>query len=430
MGDSEEDAELVDVPPAPLPPQRPLDRRRPMRAAEGADVRFRALRDDYPACLGPTDEGRLKAARGLHAAATRYFGKRDYDEAILRWREAYTYDCTAHRLLLNVAKAEERRGQTLRAWGLRNLYIERTGNRPPPEVAAAIARDVPVPPYEPNLTHATAELDTWLWPSGGGTSWGVAVSGFYRYTDVRFGLTVPIAAWFSGGELTEPFGPSRDAVRAGIGNPVLSVAYLYPWIEGAFAIGLRIGLPVASIEDVDWQQSVARAGAAAVWRHFDLWSAGAMPIGAQVRVDSRLLGPLFVDADLHATVYGPLSEIPGPFVSVRAPGLPPTPPGPPERETTVGVSVHGRVEMSLRFDIDEHQRAGAYLAPQLGYLRSTLTVDDQSQAGLEVGAMYRYDRFWSRLGFLASLDPPLGFAFESGGVSTIILRTGVVLDPA
>jgi hypothetical protein len=65
----------------------------------------------YPACNGKPTAGGVAAAKAAHRAASSAYGRGDYDEAIRRWNEAYSADCTAHNLLVNIANAYLKKGE-------------------------------------------------------------------------------------------------------------------------------------------------------------------------------------------------------------------------------------------------------------------------------------------------------------------------------
>lgn len=72
-------------------------------------------RPSYPTCARlPTDAERA-AARGAFVAGRVAFGERDWATALAYWNDAYRRDCTAHALLLDVARAHELLGDAARA---------------------------------------------------------------------------------------------------------------------------------------------------------------------------------------------------------------------------------------------------------------------------------------------------------------------------
>ncbi|HEX3595043.1 MAG TPA: hypothetical protein VHU80_08080, partial [Polyangiaceae bacterium] len=65
----------------------------------------------YPACDRTPTQGDVSAAKGAFDAGNGSFNEADYDRAITYWEDAYRRDCTAHPLLLNLARAYELNGQ-------------------------------------------------------------------------------------------------------------------------------------------------------------------------------------------------------------------------------------------------------------------------------------------------------------------------------
>jgi hypothetical protein len=65
----------------------------------------------YPPCDKTPTEGDTTAAKGAFQAGNGSFNEADYDRAINYWEDAYRRDCTAHPLLLNLARAYELNGQ-------------------------------------------------------------------------------------------------------------------------------------------------------------------------------------------------------------------------------------------------------------------------------------------------------------------------------
>src|SRR5215831_7800867 len=117
----------------------------------------------FPPCTtAPTDADR-KAAQGAFAAGQGSFNEADYPTAITYWRDAYRRDCTAHALLLNLARAYELKGDRPEAVNSLETYLQRKPDVPdgdqirrridnlksqmvpatPPPTAAPVAQPVP-----------------------------------------------------------------------------------------------------------------------------------------------------------------------------------------------------------------------------------------------------------------------------------------------
>ena len=83
------------------------------------------VQEDYPSCnKEPTDTDTL-AAKSAYKVGQISFQEADYERAILYWEDAFTRDCTAHALLLNLARAYELNGQLERAVRALEAYILR-----------------------------------------------------------------------------------------------------------------------------------------------------------------------------------------------------------------------------------------------------------------------------------------------------------------
>ncbi len=91
-------------------------------------VSLTSAADTYPPCdKTPTAED-VEAAKGMHKAAEQYYAKARYDRAIESWKDAYGFDCTAHRLLINVGNAYEKLGKTELAIEAFETYVQRMGD--------------------------------------------------------------------------------------------------------------------------------------------------------------------------------------------------------------------------------------------------------------------------------------------------------------
>ena len=79
----------------------------------------------FPSCTTTPTEADRKAAQGAFAAGQGSFNEADYSTAITYWRDAYKRDCTAHPLLLNLARAYELRGDRAEAINALETYLQR-----------------------------------------------------------------------------------------------------------------------------------------------------------------------------------------------------------------------------------------------------------------------------------------------------------------
>lgn len=79
----------------------------------------------YPACDHTPTPGDVAGAKGAFDAGQASFNEADYDRAINYWEDAYRRDCTAHVLLLNLARAYELNEQKHRAVNALQTYLAR-----------------------------------------------------------------------------------------------------------------------------------------------------------------------------------------------------------------------------------------------------------------------------------------------------------------
>jgi len=79
----------------------------------------------FPPCTTTATEADRKAAQGAFAAGQGSFNEADYPTAITYWRDAYRRDCSAHALLLNLARAFELKGDRTEAVNALETYLQR-----------------------------------------------------------------------------------------------------------------------------------------------------------------------------------------------------------------------------------------------------------------------------------------------------------------
>jgi len=91
-----------------------------------------------PCSREPTDSD-VEGAKGAHKAATQFFERGDYARAIQYWNDASEFDCTKPALLLNIANAQEKKGDTKAAVATLEVYLERA---PEAEDAATVRAKV------------------------------------------------------------------------------------------------------------------------------------------------------------------------------------------------------------------------------------------------------------------------------------------------
>lgn len=80
----------------------------------------------YPPCDRTPSDKDVAGAKGAFQAGNASFDEADYDRAITYWEDAFRRDCTAHPLLLNLARAYELDGKRERAIVALQTYLERS----------------------------------------------------------------------------------------------------------------------------------------------------------------------------------------------------------------------------------------------------------------------------------------------------------------
>lgn len=84
----------------------------------------------YPECTAEPTESDIAAAKGAFQAGQASFNEADYDRAITYWEDAYRRDCTAHALLLNLARAYELKGDKAQAVEALQTFLARKPESP------------------------------------------------------------------------------------------------------------------------------------------------------------------------------------------------------------------------------------------------------------------------------------------------------------
>jgi len=82
----------------------------------------------YPECTHEASDADLTAAKAAFQAGNVSFNEADYPRAILYWEDAFRRDCSAHPLLLNLARAYELNGQKRQAVVSLETFLEREPN--------------------------------------------------------------------------------------------------------------------------------------------------------------------------------------------------------------------------------------------------------------------------------------------------------------
>jgi hypothetical protein len=79
----------------------------------------------YAECTHEASDTDLTAAKAAFQAGNVSFNEADYPRAILYWEDAFRRDCTAHPLLLNLARAYELNGQKQQAIIALETFVQR-----------------------------------------------------------------------------------------------------------------------------------------------------------------------------------------------------------------------------------------------------------------------------------------------------------------
>jgi len=117
-----------------------------------------------PACEKTPTEGDVAGAKGAFQAGQASFEEGDYNRAISYWEDAYRRDCTAHALLLNLARAYELNNQKRHAVVALETYLARQPSSPQRDQIARrieglnekIAQDGKNPSSKPGATPGTS----------------------------------------------------------------------------------------------------------------------------------------------------------------------------------------------------------------------------------------------------------------------------------
>lgn len=84
----------------------------------------------YPECTHKPSPADQDGAKGAHKAASQFYDRGDYEKAIRYWTDAYSFDCTAHGVLINIANAYEKQGDKAAAVVALETFLKRTSSDP------------------------------------------------------------------------------------------------------------------------------------------------------------------------------------------------------------------------------------------------------------------------------------------------------------
>jgi hypothetical protein len=110
----------------------------------------------YPECTHKPSPADQDGAKGAHKAASQFYDRGDYDKAIRYWTDAYSFDCTAHGVLINIANAYEKQGDKASAVVALETFLKRTGADPTIEEKIRNLKQSMAPPVVTATASASA----------------------------------------------------------------------------------------------------------------------------------------------------------------------------------------------------------------------------------------------------------------------------------
>ncbi|HVZ33427.1 MAG TPA: tetratricopeptide repeat protein [Polyangiaceae bacterium] len=196
----------------------------------------------------PTD---VEAAKNAYRSGQTAFSEGDYERAVVLWTDAYSHDCTAHALLLNLATAQELSGHPERAIEALQRFDERLPGSPyvaantkrisrlqkVPAVRPRARPEPPPPPCPAPATLRTSDASEVTIPIalavGGGA---LALTGGILYAEARAAESSAAHRCSSGANQCSNVGDVVDGERA------RSRAQTAGWLTGAGLVTLTTGL--------------------------------------------------------------------------------------------------------------------------------------------------------------------------------------------
>lgn len=117
----------------------------------------------YPECTRKPTPADTEGARGAHKAASQFYERGDYEKAYRYWSDAYGFDCMANDLLINIANAQEKKGDRPGAIVTLETYLKRSPPNPTLEEKVKNLKQLlapPVPSAPPPASVATPPAAT------------------------------------------------------------------------------------------------------------------------------------------------------------------------------------------------------------------------------------------------------------------------------
>lgn len=188
--------------------------------------------------------------------------------------------------------------------------------------------------------------------------------------------------------------------RLGLGNPMLGAHYAASDAENemTFFAGLRVGVPLATLGDLDSDRANDLASAASGHEDFYRWVPEVVPFVATAGFEAHPTRRLWLRMPVNVILLVPTTE---------------------RREAKAG--------FSTRFEIEGQSRLGVGGGAALQLVLSDgfrTRREDRAQVALEPYFVFDNDRFFGRLGLLLAIDPPLGPGIAQGGVATTHMQFG------
>jgi hypothetical protein len=188
--------------------------------------------------------------------------------------------------------------------------------------------------------------------------------------------------------------------RLGLGNPTLGARYVSTNEDSSLtlSVGGRVGLPLATLGDLQSDRANDLASAANGHADFYRWVPELMPLAATACIELHPSRALWLRLPVEALLAVPTTA---------------------RRELKTGVVA--------RFEIEGQSRdgVGGGAALQIAVSDGFRTRDeDRAQVAIEPYFGVDNDRFFGRFGLLMALDPPLGPGFLEGGVITAHVQAG------
>lgn len=207
---------------------------------------------------------------------------------------------------------------------------------------------------------------------------------------------------FSGTTYYDPFNPEADEgiSRFGLGNPMLGAHYSTGDKNSSASgfFGLRLGLPLASLGDLDSDRANDLASATYGHADFYRWVPELFPLVGTAGFEAHPKPGLWLRMPVDFMVLFPTSD---------------------RRVTKSGVVA--RFEIEGQSDVGWGGGGALQLVVSDGFRTRR---DDIAQVAIEPYFIYDAEHFFLRFGVMTALDRPLGFGLSRGGVVSADMKIG------